>query len=313
LLQDQSVLNKWSKWKSEYELRIDLIVRNKLHIETVKQRDGFLNPNIRTNLKQDIASACMNDILKDFNENKSIDGSLQIILEYCWRIAEVDLKGINSYLKTQKKLLMNSDLISEIKASAPPDRQQLAKDFARDLQRSINEKLATMYGWFKRPQSVAPKASLGLLYKAVVAEVSQTFRSFDPVTDFNECDDVEIMGGAYHVLYDAFYVIVYNAAKHGKKDGVVVRSFKVVSYEGEMAIEISISSENNDNQDEDVVTKKLRSFSTDDIDNAHTYEGRSGIVKLYHLEKYDKSFRIDQVVCEGGKVTVKIAYKLVHG
>ncbi|SGY89100.1 hypothetical protein [Moritella viscosa] len=313
LLKDPIIACKWKQWKSEHEDRIDSIVRDKLHIETTHKRSGFLNPNIRTNIKQDIANACMNDLLNDFKKNRKVHGSLHIIVEYCWRIAEVDLRGINTYFKSQKQLLMNSELISDIKVNANPCQKLLANNFARDLQRLINDKLATMYGWFKRPQSVAPKASLSLLYKAVVAEVNQTFRDFKPDTNFNEYDEIEIMGGAYHVLYDAFYVIVYNAAKHSKRGGLVSRSFKVVNNNERIAVEVTISSEIKDSQDDKMVNEKLQLSSIGDIDDAQLNEGRSGIIKLYHLEKYNEYFNINKVACENRQVTVNVSYELVHG
>jgi len=312
LLEDPVILGKWNQWKLKYEGLIDSIVREKLHIETSQKNQGFLSPYIRSTAKQEIAEACVNNILIDFKENRHVYGSIQVIVEYCWRMAEVDLRRVNSYFKGQKLSFMNAPLISEIKENASPEYEQLAKDFARDLQRRINEKLITMYGWFKRPQSVAPKASIGLLYKAVVAEVSQTFRGFKPDTSIEDGDDVEIEGGAYHVLYDAFYVIVYNAAKHGKTNGVVSRSFDVVKSDEQMAIVISITSENKEGQDDNSVRKKLMLSTAADIDNAQLNEDRSGMRKLHHLQKYDKHFNVDETMCSEGKVTVTVSYKLVH-
>jgi len=313
LLAEPVVSGKWSQWKNDYETHIDAIVKNKLHIKTAQKKQGFLNPYIKSTLKQEITNACMKDMVADFQANRRVDGSLQIIAEYCWRIAEVDLKAINAYLKNQKTSLINHDLINSIKLTGDYRLRGTAKDFSRDLQRRINDKLSIMYGWFKRPQSVAPKASLGLLYKAVVAEVAHVFRGFCPETDFDESDDIEIEGGAYHVLYDAFYVIVFNAAKHGKEYGRVCRHFNVINQHGKVAIQIEISSENKDGHDDDSVNKKLKLPSAADIDNAQMHEDRSGIVKLYHLEKYDKRFNIEKINCENKKVLIKFHYELVHG
>lgn len=75
-------------------------------------------------------------------------------------------------------------------------------------------------------ECLTEKASLGLLFRAVVAEVQSPYPQFEPAVD-DSGDDIELFGGAYHVLYDSFYVAVFNAAKHGKCNGRVDRRFIV--------------------------------------------------------------------------------------
>jgi len=312
LLLDPSTAKIWKQWKLEHENKIDSIVQDKLHIETSQKKHGFLNPHIKSSIKQDIAKACIKNILLDFKENSHIDNSLQLIVEYCWRITEVDLKNVGSYIKGQKQVFLNADLVSEIKDSSSLEVRRLAKDFSRDLQSQINEKVSTMYGWFQRPQSVAPKVSLGLLYKAVVAEVTQTFSDFSPISNVSEHDDTEIMGGAYHVIYDALYVIIYNAAKHSKTKGKVTRIFEVLKKADERAIVLTISSENKDCESDSYIKERIQVSENDDIDNAQLCESRSGIRKLYHLQEYNKDFSLDMITCENRELKIKISYKLGH-
>lgn len=53
---------------------------------------------------------------------------------------------------------------------------RMAESFRRELELSIDRKLATMLGWFKRPSIIAPQASVSLLFAATVAEVKDTIR-----------------------------------------------------------------------------------------------------------------------------------------
>lgn len=303
--------HKWDNWKIDYENKIDTIVREKLHIQTTQKSDGFLKPNIKDIRKQEVTIACIKNILLDFNKNHQVQNSIQLIVEYCWRIAEIDLKSINSYLKNQKPNITSLNELTEHRASTTYENKLQIKDFTRELHSRINDKFTIMYGWFKRPQSVSPKASLGLLFKAVVAEVQQTFKYFSPNIKFEEKDDIELMGGAYHLLYDAFYVIVYNAAKHGKSNGFFKYSFDVTQNK-KRALECTIESENKNCESDDTVNQKLKVSSSDDIDNAQMHEERSGIRKLYHLERYDNNFSIIKISCENGKVITKFSYDLVH-
>ena len=313
LLKDPTLLAKWVHWKADYELSVDRIIKDRLHVESSTKRDGFLKPHLKGVGKPEIAMACAQNLAKDFSENKNSANAVFFLTEYCWRLAEVDLKNINTFLKGQKTNLIKNDFFTDFKMSAKESLQESAKDFTRELHRLVNDKLMVMYGWFNRPLSVSPKASLSLLYKAVVAEVKETFPNFQADTIFDENKDIEIVGGAYHVIYDAFYVVVYNAAKHGKPGGQVEREFSVsCNSTGRSAITITIASELHDDEDEVYVNERLKISPEDDIANAQLSEDRSGIRKLYHLEQSDSCFSIVRIACENRKVIVNLSYLLEH-
>jgi len=312
LNKDPLLASKWNQWKLEHENNVDKMVREKLHIKSKQKKDGFLSPNIdkQNPKKLEILRLCAKNLLDDYKKNNHVYGAPLLIADFCWRIAEVDLKSMNSFLKGQKQTLINEKLINEIKSADCNINKGVLKDFSRDLQRILIDKLSIMYGWFKRPQSVSPKASLGLLYKAVVAEVKQTFKEFAPDTEIDELNDIEVVGGAYHVIYDAFYVVVFNAAKHGKVNGKVLRDFRIVNTDQGPSIYIEITSEIKKNSTEAEVNEKLILGSNADIENAQMHEDRSGITKLYNLEKYDVQFQIEKIECSNRKVTVKFLYRL---
>ena len=303
---------KWDNWKKSYEEKIDSIIVDKLHVESSQKKEGFLRPNIRDIKKQEILLACMADMLRDFGENQQINNTYQLIVEYCWRLAEVDLKSINSYLKNRKQQLISFEELAPSRGGLYGYELMLYRDFTRELQKRISEKFSIMYGWFKRPQSISPKASLGLLFKAVVVEVQQTFKKFNPATDFTEDADIELIGGAYHLLYDALYVVVYNAAKHGKVNGYFDHDFRIDYESSVKALRCKIVSENSDGHSDEYIRSKIQVSPDEDIDNAQTDEGRSGIRKLYNLERYDNSFNIDQIDCVDGNVVIQFSYRLVH-
>lgn len=311
LTRDQFINSKWQQWKLKYEECIDKIIKDNLHVESSSKRNGLLKPNLKGINKYDISYACAHAIAKDFMETKDTNNSILIILEYCWRLAEVDLKNVNRFLKTKRSELVNTILLDEIKVHNNKFLQTSSRDFVREIQSTINEKLNSMYGWFKRPLSVSPKASLSLLYKAVVAEVKETFVHFDADTIFDEENDIELIGGPYHVLYDAFYVVIYNAAKHGKSPSGLLRSFTIYNGEEHKVI-VTITSGIKDEDTECYVNERLKITSESDIDNAQSSEERSGIRKLYHLQRNDPNFRIERIICENRKVIISISYSLEY-
>ena len=306
LLSDSTFSDKWERWRQSYERSINAIIRESIHVESPTKRDGLLKPNLKALGKREVAQACVKSLIKVFAQTKSTVGFANTLTDYCWRIVEIDLKNVNSFLKRQKASLINYELLNDLRVSAPTYvwENELLKEFARDIPRLINEKLTAMNGWFKRPVSVSPKASLSLLYKAVVAEVKETFDNFDVETDYIKESDVELVGGAYHDLYDAFYVVVYNAAKHGKKNGKVTRDFEIaISQDGKLsAVLVTISSEIPDEEVVEEVVERLKVKPEDDIDNAQVEEGRSGVRKLHQIARANESFKVVLVDCIDRKV-----------
>jgi hypothetical protein len=313
LFQQSGFAAIWSRWKTEYEEKIVTIIRDKLHIESTGKRDALLKPGLNNAIKQEVALLCAKYIAKDFLESKAIkaqSAATQILTEYCWRLTEYDLKNINIYIKNRKSDLVNADLLAELRASTY--YTTLAKDFCKDLVRTIDEKLMAMYTWFKRPANVSPRASLQLLYKAVVAEVRESYPDFETRTDFDPKDEIDIVGGVYHVLYDSLYVIVFNAAKHGKpKEDIDREFFFSVGSDGKSRqVTVKIASVICDDHTEEYVISRLAIEEGDDLADAQISETRSGIRKLYHLEKTNKGFFIESVKCENRKVTVTMALQL---
>jgi hypothetical protein len=313
LLADLSVAPRWEKWKAGYQEKINQIIRDRLHIESTGKRDGLLKPSQITAGKTEILAACARLLARDYFELKNSYGSIPIIIDFCWRLAESDLKGINTFLKNQKSVLIDRELLLEMRSAATWGKGEIANDFYRELIRTIDEKLMSMYNWFKRPLNVSPKASLSLLYKAVVAEVQETFPDFSTDTEYEEERDIDLIGGAYHVIYDSLYVIVYNAAKHGRFGDGINRYFSLQDGMNiKKTLTLEIASTIRDTDDEKYVNGRLEVHPDDDMTDAQVSEDRSGIRKLHHLAQCTPGFSISQLTCRDRKVIITLKYTLEH-
>lgn len=302
---------RWLEWKTDYQNKVMEIINDKLHIHSQQKKSGFLLPNLRDPAKSKIALSCISSIIEHFKTVGNIFGIENIIIGACWRVAEVDLKRFNSYIKGQKPHLLKGSLLNNVNNSnLTPGGVKLAREFERELQSLISEKLKTICTWFKKPQSASAKVSLSLLYKAVVSEVQQTFDSFTPDTEFDENDDIELYGGVYHIFYDALYVIIFNAAKHGKPHGNLARNFYLDKGEYTGVLHFRVVSEIKDSDDESYVSQRLQVLPNENISNAQVIENRSGIKKLYNLQSMDEKFKIRIIECENRQVLTEFTYEL---
>lgn len=301
---DQMLKIIWAKWKDEYEVLIENITATYLHVESDLNPKGIIKPNINNYEKKIIVKACIQNLMNSFSVNGSSVQLNNLLIEYCWRMIEVDLKNINQFLNATQ-----SEVLDFTVTPRSTYNQKYLNLFFKELRIKVRESFSRVFEWFKRPQSVAPKAEVVLLIRAVIEEVRESYSNLK-YNDEQLVSDIILFGGAYHVIYDALYVIIFNAAKHG--DSTKNLDILIDFNSNVQKLFISISSHIYDYQDEKVINDVLKISHDADVNNAQLYEGRSGILKLHHLEQTDTNFSIEKIGSENAKVEVVISYKVAH-
>ena len=271
-ISDNNVAEKYNSWRSQFETFVIHAVNERLHIETAVKSQGLIKPHIRSIAKEEYLKACMTDLVKFFRTQGAMNSLPMVLLEYCWRIVEFDLITIRSYIKNMKAQLAVNDLQNELR-KVWCGSQKVHAAFFKDLQIATNKQFKMAQNWFKRPPSVSPKADINLLYKAVIREVQETYNDFSTEAEYDEEDILELYGEVYHRIYDALFVIIFNAAKHGKPGASLERSFFFEKdREDKTHLLLNISSTINDSQNEMDVNRMLTLKPNEDISNAHMHE-----------------------------------------
>jgi len=312
LMRDHQFSSRWNEWKVGYNNAISEIIKEKLHVRSTVKPYGLLQPDVYSPFKQEIRSAAVNTIIANHTESKSTDGLDHVITDYCWRLAENDLLVVMTYLKSQRISLKNLPLLDEVISAAPPLESRLAAEFKRELIHTIDNKLSSICGWFKRPSNLAPKASLSLLYDAVVCEVKDTVPQFNPRTEVSSNGDIELIGGVYHIMYDSLAIVVSNAAKYGDPQKPVKRSFSVVNDGAEKRLIVEISSFICPRDKPEDIAEIVEQRKAANFDDANLYQGRSGIPKLMQLANIRQDFEVDFLGVVNNEVRVRFSYVLEH-
>lgn len=303
---------KWCVWKDSYNRLIEQIIQDRLHVISKAKPLGLLQPDVYGPQKLEILSAAVKTISNAYSETKSVAGIELDIIDYCWRLAEYDLIAVTRYLKAQQVPLKNLPFLnSALIPSVDPADAKLAEGFRRELEHAIDLRLGAMFGWFKRPSIVAPKVSLTLLFDAIVAEIKDTIPDFNPQKDENSDGEVELVGSAYHIVYDSLAVVVANAAKHGDCSRPIRRSFKIPpGKEKQLIVEISSSIRPSDTPDD--VSAIIERRKKADFQDANLYQKGSGISKLILLAHNRPDFSLEQYEVLGNEVHVRLTYDLEH-
>lgn len=312
LFQTQLFIEKWDMWKSRYSRAIEAIIKDRLHVYSKTKPLGLLKPEIYGPFKQEILNAAVKNISTNFVETRSVAGVDQTIIDYCWRLAESDLADVTKYLRAQQTPLKNlSFLEKEVVPAASPRHSKLVESFVRELELLIDRKLVAMFGWFKRPTIVAPKASVSMLFDAIVAEVKDTFPDFVLQSDSGEDGNDELIGPVYHLVYDSLAVVVTNAAKHGDRFKPARRKFEILQGKEKRLI-VEISSAINQTDDAKEVAAVIEQRKMADCHDANLYQGKSGISKLKLLTQQRQDFSLVQYEVIGNEVKVRLEYALEH-
>ena len=303
---------KWSAWKRNYNDVVEEIITARLHVQSKTKPLGLLQPEVYGPSKQEILSAAVKSIGMNYSETKSVAGIDQVVIDYCWRLAESDLLAVTRYIKAQQTPLKNLKFLQkEVLSAVPAADARLVDTFQRELELSIDRKLTAMFGWFKRPSIVAPKASVALLFDAIVAEVRDTIPEFQLVADDGDGGNDELVGGVYHLVYDSLAVVVTNAAKHGDWTRPARRRIQIITGKEKRLI-VDFVSLIHPNDDPNTVRENICQRKQADFLDANLYQGKSGISKLKLLEHMRHDFWLEQYEVVGNEVHVRLAYALEH-
>lgn len=304
---------KWDAWKEAYNKAVQTIIAERLHVHSKSKPHGLLTPEVYWPAKQEVLSAAVKIISSNYTETISIAGIDQTMIDYCWRLAELDLVAVTRYLRAQQTPLKNDEfLLLELVPAAAPADARLVDSFRRELQLSIDRKLAAMFGWFKRPSIVAPIAKMSLLFAATVAEVKDSIPDFDPQAGADSSkEEIELVGDFYHLIYDSLAIVVRNAAKYADRSQPLKRNFEIVRDKGKRLV-VEFSSSIKPTDDPDAVSSVIEERKQANFLDANMYENKSGISKLLLLAHNRQEFVLDQYEVVGNEVKVRFIYALEH-
>ena len=282
LFENQEFYECYQQWISKYEFMLDELALSFLHIKSKEKPDGMISSHLNTKNKQKIAGKILLDKMVELYLEK--DSSRQfptLIIEACWRCIDEDLENIRRFLMQKKS---NYGVFNfQVKPNKLEQGTVTYSSFSQDLNLLIAGKFRDISEWFNKPTIVSPSANLSLLYKAVLSEIKSYKPYYKPNEINNDHPEFTISGGVYFIIYDALYILIYNAAVYGKKTGDL--EFTIVPHFEENKIEITIASEASSG-DADCV--KAKNFITkaleEDYTNANIIEGRSGIKKLNRMK-----------------------------
>lgn len=274
--------NKYDKWFMEYEKMITSLVNDYLHIKSRTKPLGIITTDIDTPEKKEYANQLVYEVINAYSSSADIITLPQIVMAFLWRLVEIDLRKAKKLLSDKKASYGVFTYTNKVENR---DQKKEVSKFMQEVNSVTTSKFSLMSSWFNKPSYAADRTDLNMLFRAVISEVQGSITNFNPSIDSNISDNtIILMAGTYYVIYDALFILISNAATHGKPDGKLI--FKVL-LESKSLLKFNIVSEVcNKIIFHDAIDRINEALSKSDA-NAHIVEGNSGIKKLKAMEKDD--------------------------
>lgn len=271
----------YTKWLENYAKALDELRDKYLYIKNKNKPDGLIHLDFRTNPKKLAATHLMYEILKSFAATKNCVEIPYIIMDYCWRIIGEDLSSIRKLVMEKKS---RYGVFRFSKSLANQCKQRDLQQFCQELNSAAAERFRTIELWFQKPSIASPSADITLLFKAVVSEIRSQFPGFHPKVIVDE-HGFMLDGGAYHVIYDALFILIYNVAENGDPASELKMILNLRSIGTKKQVDIDIYSQISRHESMDYVKNSIISALKEDCEDAMVIEGRSGIKKLRGMEQ----------------------------
>lgn len=286
LFEDKEFKVKYEQWLFDYENMVEELVNNSLQIKSKRKPNGLITTELDTPYKHKMSRELVMEILSVYSKKIGVVQLPGIIIDYCWRMVEVDLAKVRRLLSEMKS---SYGVFSFSPKCTDPSMKKLYYKFTQEINSTTGHKFRLMASWFNKPSYASPSTDIYLLFSAVVSEVKDRVTNFNPKIDVGD-KSFPVNGGAYYVIYDALYVLIHNAAIHGKQSGKIL--FLVTHEENKNAIKIELRTEINTKIEMLHAQRKIESALANSDDDAYVIENNSGIKKIKKLEREES---IDEV------------------
>jgi len=224
------------------------------------------------------------------------DGAYDIfpdIYAVCWDLIERDLAQIRLYL-VKEFLREANDMLAHAFANLSTDQQVIAFRYVSDLREAIESRVLEVCGWFIRPMVRRDNYDLTTLVDSMLSIVRELDESYNFRSEVLIEHKSNISRGTFEIVSDILFVLIGNAAKHGKKGGLIGVTSRVGGL-WRHHLELSIVSEVETSQDMDVALGRIHDAmdvnGAGELDTAAVAEGFTGIRKLLGVLQRVKSDR----------------------
>ena len=273
------------RWLVLFAERLDYLRREVIQIRSDRHPNGLIEAtwNTATNVRH--LDAMMARTRARVIESRGDYDIFSDVYLLCWDFLERDL--------AQLRLRINRDFFREMVAdigalfcSLDYKQKALASGYVGEIHQVLRGRVQEVCGWFIRPVFRRDAYDFQTLVDSTISIVRELDDSYKFREKVEIKSGVSINRGSFDVLGDILFVLIGNAAKHGKKGGLVKVSAEEIDAV-EQLIELQVISEMDSPEElKNAAARMKQAASAHDfnlIQSAGVIEGFSGIRKIIGL------------------------------
>ena len=206
-------------WFEEFDAAVRYMADERMHVRDEGKKSGLIRATVDSHEKGHITAKMLRDVSDSMVAQRPLGHRLALIHDFCWILLGVDLEKARSEFEGIRRQFTID--VNQFRTPQNADLDQKIMAEIRELNSCLQHKFEVVRSWLTRPTNVSPSASISLLFEAVMNEVQQRITDFKPKLDITGSSTVDLIGHRFHYFYDALFILVGNAARHGMKQGVL--------------------------------------------------------------------------------------------
>ncbi|WP_194406204.1 hypothetical protein [Bradyrhizobium sp. CCBAU 53351] len=233
------------------------------------------------------------------------------IYSFCWDCLESDLAQLRLYMLREFAPAATRKLSELYEHLSSADRA-LVFPYLHECRDTLEARVQEVCGWFIRPVFRRDRYNLKMLISTTLSIVRELDYEYAFTEDVVVSDDISLNRGSFDVFGDALFVLLGNAARHGKRDGNIHVDAQILPGKKNV-VKLDITSEVDSRERYLDARARIDTALTNDyqaIAQAAVQEGFSGLMKLAGVMRRVRSPDV-QLQVTGDEESLKINFSLI--
>lgn len=284
------VETEYREWLKKYEENVNSVVTS-IHFDDKRDNvGGWISSSPRNAHQWNTLRGAVANMAINFSR----EGQLSVLPQYVEHVSWLTFEGELEHLQRVLRSLRPKWGTFSTEAATWSSLTVQTNRFMSRVNSTTDANFKTCIGWFKKPNNISPSALFSDILRLVLAEAKDAFPDFQPALKETGLSDLTLGGAMYYRVYDALYILISNAAEHGKRNGTLTVDLRVRSYRSGRSASVRIISELRASDSVARVQDRVKATLSQSAERADLLSKRSGLLKMELMQRRGEvsTFRI---------------------
>jgi hypothetical protein len=268
-------------WRKFLVSELDHVRREVIQLKTPQHPDGLVKAAWRTPANIAHLDAMVGRVRRRVIETAGGYDIFPDIYALCWDCIEPDLAQLRRYM-LRVFLPRATEKLDSLLLQLSPAARRLTSSLIRELISVLEARIQEVCGWFILPVFRRDSYSLEMLITSTLSIVRELDEHYSFTEEVVISDQISLNRGSFEVFGDALFVLIGNAARHGKNDGRIRVRAEWVKSRNDLVL-LNVTSEVSSAHEHKLALGRIKCaliVRREHMERAAVEEGFSGLGKL---------------------------------